>query len=210
MSHSITRGVYAITEPSLHANTSAMISACEAAMQGGIRWLQYRHKNALYEDKLAIAQALQKLSQTYQVPLMINDDMQLARAVGAAGVHLGQEDGCVAEARALLGEQAIIGVTCHHHLSLAHQAIKDGASYVAFGRFFASTTKPNAVAAPLSALTDASQAFAHTLVAIGGINQYNAAQVISAGAHMIAVAHGLFAAADITAEARKLAALAQA
>lgn len=210
MSHSITRGVYAITEPSLHANTSAMIEACEAAMQGGIRWLQYRHKNAPYSDKLATALALQKLSHAYQVPLIINDDMQLALNVGAAGVHLGQEDGCPAKARALLGEQAIIGVTCHHHLSLAHQAIKDGANYVAFGRFFASTTKPNAVAAPLSVLTDANKIFSQTLVAIGGIDQHNAAQVIGAGAHMIAVAHGLFAATDITAEARKLAALAQA
>lgn len=180
-------------------------------MQGGIRWLQYRHKNTTTDEKLIIAAQLQKLAEQYRVPLIINDDMQLAHQVGAAGVHLGQNDGSPAAARKLLGPNAIIGVTCHHDLSLAKQAIDGSADYVAFGRFFASATKPQASAAPLEVLSTAQQTFKNTtIVAIGGINDTNAAQVIQAGAHIIAVANSLFAAADISTQARNLVAQTQA
>lgn len=203
-------GVYAITAPNLHHNIDALLAACEAAMKGGIGWLQYRHKDVTPEEKHAIAIKLQALAEKYQVPLIINDDMQLAHQVGAAGVHLGQDDGSPAAARALLGPKAIIGVTCHQDLSLAKQAIEDGANYVAFGRFFASTTKPQAPPASLEVLSSARQVFDNaTIVAIGGINEVNAQQAIQAGAHMIAVAHSLFAAADISAQARNLVALTQ-
>ena len=206
----IRHGVYAITEPSLHRDATEFIGACEAAMQGGICWLQYRHKNATPDQKRIIATELQQLAEKYQVPLIINDDMHLAHQVGTAGVHLGQGDGSPAAARKLLGPNAIIGVTCHHDLSLARQAINDGANYVAFGRFFTSATKPQAPSAPLEVLTKAQQTFNDTIiVAIGGINETNANQVIQAGAHIIAVANSLFAAADIETQARNLAAQTQ-
>lgn len=210
MSDNIIRGVYAVTEPSLHQDTNALVRACEEAMKGGIRWLQYRHKQASFQEKLAIANALQALAADYKVPLIINDDMELALQVGAAGVHLGQGDGSAADARTLLGPCAIIGVTCHHDLALAEQAIDDGANYVAFGRFFTSATKPQAPAAPLAVLSEARQTFQRTtIVAIGGIDETNVSHTIHAGAHMIAVAHNLFAATNITAQAQKLAALIQ-
>lgn len=203
-------GVYAITDPSLHQDEAAFLAACEAAMKGGIRLLQYRHKGASFAHKRHLALALQQLSQTYQVPLIINDDMQLAYEVGAQGVHLGQGDGDPQQARTLLGPDAIIGVTCHHDLSLADKAIQQTASYVAFGRFFASSTKPQAPAAPLAILSQARQRFPHTtLVAIGGITTENATQVLDAGAHTLAVAHGLFSAHDIEQQAQTFVALTQ-
>lgn len=193
------RGLYAITDPALTPG-ERLLPACEAALRGGARLLQYRDKLACAEDRERRARALVDLCHHHGALLLINDDVRLAQRIGAHGVHLGQSDGAVADARALLGTQAIIGVTCHNQPLLAEKAVDQGASYVAFGRFFASVTKPLAPSAPLEVL-------AHDLpvpkVAIGGITPDNAAILIRAGASALAVIHGLFARDDIEATARQ-------
>lgn len=192
--------LYAITDDTLMPG-DLLISQSEAALKGGCQWLQYRNKSANQEQRLADAKKLRQLCEYYNAKLIINDDVVLAQRVSAHGVHLGQGDGSVCQARELLGETAIIGVTCHDQLSLAKQAIADGASYVAFGRFFPSQTKPNAKAAPLTLLMQA-QALNIPITAIGGITLNNAASVIDAGASAIAVCHSLFACDDVEARAK--------
>ena len=187
------QGLYAITDPTLTPG-ERLLPACEAALRGGARLLQYRDKTASPAEREARARTLLALCEAHDAVFLINDDAALAARVGAHGVHLGQSDGAVSAARALLGERAIIGVTCHNQIMLAETAAQEGASYVAFGRFFPSHTKPGAVQADAGLLR-------HDLpvpkVAIGGITPDNAATLIRAGASALAVIHGLFARDDI-------------
>ncbi|MCU7885766.1 MAG: thiamine phosphate synthase, partial [Candidatus Thiodiazotropha sp. (ex Lucinoma annulata)] len=129
---------------------------------------------------------------------------KLARQSGADGVHLGKDDPSMAIARDELGEKAIIGISCYNQLELARQAAATGADYIAFGRFFASTIKPEAVQADLELLTDANKELELPLVAIGGITPENGAPLIAAGADMLAVIHGIFGQPDIQAASRRL------
>ena len=199
-------GLYAITDDNLLANR--LLPAVEAALAGGCRIVQYRHKQTdrlLQTDRsrlLAEANALLVLCNQYGAKLLINDNVELAYAVRAHGVHLGQNDMPIAEARALLGHDAIIGITCHDSLELALAAQAAGADYVAFGRFFSSSTKPSAPPADLSVLHEARQQLQIPVVAIGGITLDNAPSVIATGADMLAVLGDLFGAADITGRAR--------
>ena len=199
-------GLYAITDDNLLANR--LLPAVEAALAGGCRIVQYRHKQidrskqADSNKRLAEAHALLTLCNQYGAKLLINDNIKLAHRLGAHGVHLGQNDMAIAEARALLGCQAIIGITCHDSLTLALEAQQAGADYVAFGRFFSSSTKPSAPPADLSVLCTAKAQLTIPVVAIGGITLDNALSVIAAGADMLAVVGDLFGAADITDRAR--------
>ena len=143
------RGLYAITDSQLLAGR--FLSHVEAALEGGVRLLQYRDKSDDTAPRLREAEALKTLCERYGTELIINDDAELAARLGV-GVHLGQTDGPLTPARALLGRQAIIGSTCHASLDLAQQAANEGASYVAFGRFFNSVTKPGAPAASVDLL----------------------------------------------------------
>lgn len=180
-----------------------LFSGVKAALKGGCKFVQYRDKSQNAERRLSDAQELLHLCARYNAKLIINDDVQLAHQINAHGVHLGQGDGDVKAARLLLGDKASIGVTCHDSLELAEKAIADGASYIAFGRFFSSNTKPDARPASLSLLTQAREKFPNTMiVAIGGITTENAQQVLTAGANLIAVCHSLFAADDIEAQAK--------
>ncbi len=197
------RGLYAITDSTLMADDETLLSCVKQALQGGAAIVQYRDKSTDAERRLRQARALNLLCQQYQVPLLINDDIALALACGAAGVHLGQSDGSHAAARAQLGADAIIGITCHDSLELAAQAQHDGADYLAFGAFFPSQTKPSARPAPMAILAQARSRFALPIVAIGGISVDNAGQLIEAGADMTAVVHALFAADAITARAQQ-------
>ncbi|GGC70592.1 thiamine-phosphate synthase [Marinobacter halophilus] len=160
-------------------------------MQGGAVLVQYRDKASTAVDRLNQASALNSLCRNAGVPLLINDDPELAKRVGAAGVHLGQDDCTLAGARALLGPDAIIGITCHHRLDLAETAKANGADYLAFGRFYTSTTKPGAPAADTNVLTDAKE-LALPVTAIGGITLDNGEPLIRAGADLLAVVGGLF------------------
>ncbi|AZC20931.1 MULTISPECIES: thiamine phosphate synthase [Pseudomonas] len=185
------RGLYAITDSQLLAGK--FLEYVEAALDGGVTLLQYRDKSDDQARRLREAEALLGLCERYKTQLIINDDAELAARIGA-GVHLGQTDGPLTPARALLGRQAIIGSTCHSQLALAEQAAREGASYVAFGRFFNSSTKPGAPTANLELLDQARASLQLPICVIGGITLDNAAPLVSHGADLLAVVHGLFGA----------------
>ena len=187
--------LYAITDSRLMPG-ELLFSKAESALKAGIGCLQYREKTADPAEKQQRARRLLQLCQRYNTPLIINDDLQLALEIGADGVHLGQSDGSLSDARRLLGADKILGVTCHDSLDLAQQAQDAGADYLAFGRFFPSATKPDAPPAPLSRIAEAKARFQRPIVVIGGIGPDNAAQVLEQGADMIAVVNSLFAADD--------------
>ena len=201
-------GIYGITDSSLTPGDQLLATA-EQALAGGISLLQYRDKSTDPARRLTQARALNALCTRFGVPLLINDDIDLCLQAGAAGVHLGQTDASIRRARALLGDSAIIGVTCHDNLALASQAEQAGASYVAFGRFFPSRTKPDAPPARLEVLTEARARLTVPIAAIGGITDANAAQVVMAGADLLAVINYLFAAEDVASRASRLHAIYQ-
>lgn len=181
------------------------LDCVDAALGAGMCWLQYRDKRARAPDPDLLAE-LRRLTRAYDGRLIINDDWQLAAECGADGVHLGQSDPSVRAARAALGPDAIIGVSCSGSLEHARTAVADGASYVSFGRFFVSTTKPDAEPAELSIL-DQAHALNVPVIAIGGITPTNGAQVVAAGADMLAVAAAIFHADDPADATRQLMAL---
>ena len=187
-------GVYAITDGQLLA-PERLVPAVEAALRGGVSLVQYREKLLPYPDRMAQAKNLLSACRNAKVPLIINDDPELAARIGANGVHLGQSDVAVEAARHRLGDEAIIGATCHASLALANQAATMGADYLAFGRFFQSATKPDAPPADQDILGMARQ-FERPVTAIGGINIDNGESLIRAGADMLAVVGGLFAGSD--------------
>ncbi|MBR9868392.1 MAG: thiamine phosphate synthase [Oceanospirillales bacterium] len=191
------QGLYAITDSTLMPDTDSMLFQVEQALRGGAQVIQYRDKSADQTRRLQQALALVDLCHQFNRPLLINDDTELASACQADGVHLGQSDGNIRQAREYLGPHAIIGNTCHSSLELAQSACEQNADYVAFGAFFPSSTKPNAAPASIALLSEARSILPVPVVAIGGINMDNAGQVISAGADMIAVIHSLFACEDI-------------
>lgn len=185
------RGLYAVTPEGLE--TRALLRDVASILQGGCRWLQYRDKTAAGAVRRERAEALQALCRTHGAALLINDDVALALAVGAAGVHLGRDDGDLAAARAKLGPGRIIGASCYADLALAEQAVAQGADYVAFGAVFASSTKPEAAQAPLSLLGRARH-LGRPVCAIGGITLSNAPELVTAGADLLAVISDLFTA----------------
>lgn len=202
MSTPILHGLYAITDADLMPDDATLHAAVSAALRGGARIIQYRDKSDDHSKRLRQARLLAALCRAAEVPLLINDDVALAAACGAAGVHLGQSDAALTAARRQLGPEAIIGITCHDQLPLALEAEAGSADYVAFGAFFPSRTKPGALPAPLSLLHQARSQLNCPIVAIGGLSVDNAEQVIAGGADMIAVIHALFAQPDIEARAR--------
>lgn len=197
------RGLYLITPD--EADTSRLLARVTAVLPHAAL-LQYRNKTADAALRGAQAEALAVLCRDHGVPLVINDDAALALAVGAAGVHLGEDDGDIAVARGLLGENAIIGMSCYDDLSRAGTAAAAGAGYVAFGAFFPSTTKPNARHATPGLLRD-SAGLGLPRVAIGGITPDNARELVDAGADLLAVIGGVFDAPDPAAAARRIRAL---
>ncbi|MET4696216.1 thiamine phosphate synthase [Endozoicomonas lisbonensis] len=198
------KGLYGVTDSHLLPDDNSLLHAAEQALHGGMKVLQYRDKSDDQGKRLRQAGALKVLCHQHQAILIINDDVELAAAVEADGVHVGQSDASVAEARSRLGDYAIIGVSCGGSIELAQKAVDAGANYIAFGKFFDSRTKPDAKTASLSVLPEAKQRFEVPVVAIGGITVDNASQIIEAGADMVAVVNNLFAASDIQLRAREL------
>jgi len=196
------RGLYAITD----GPRSDLIEVCTAAIAGGAAMLQYRDKARDGARRREEAAALSSLCAKSGIPLIVNDDVELAAAVGAAGVHLGDDDADIASTRARLGPNAIIGVSCYDSLERARELAASGADYLAFGAFFPSPTKPHARAATLQLLRDA-RALNLPLVAIGGITAANAAALLDAGADFLAVISAVFGARDVRGAARELSAL---
>jgi thiamine-phosphate pyrophosphorylase len=189
------RGLYAITPE--HAERDALRRLVERALAGGIAALQYRRKQ---RADLGEARALADLCRHAAVPFIVNDDLELALAADADGVHLGRTDGAIAAARHRLGDK-LLGVSCYDSLETARAAVAAGADHVAFGSVFSSPTKPAAVRAPLALFADA-RALRVPLVAIGGVTLENAPQLIAAGADATAVITDLFDAPDVAARAR--------
>lgn len=193
------RGLYAITWQQSQGAT--LLNQVEQALQGGAQLVQYRNKSdgdfRSLTTKFTEATALLHLCHNYQVPLIINDNIELAYAIGADGIHLGQNDASPLLARQKLGPQAIIGVSCYNDLHLALEAQVAGANYLAFGSFFPSPTKPQAKIADLAVLQQAKALFNLPIVAIGGITAANGGVLIKAGADMLAVVSGIFAAQDV-------------
>jgi len=187
------RGLYAITPDT--ADNDLLARKVEQALGAGVAMLQYRNKIISKDKRLLQAKALAPLARGYGVPFIVNDDLEIALAVGANGVHLGRDDGDLAAARAKLAGK-ILGASCYNDLASAKAAVRAGADYVAFGSVFASPTKPGAARAPLELFGQA-KSLGVPLAAIGGITLDNAASAIAAGADLLAVISDLFDAPDI-------------
>ena len=195
------RGLYAITPET--GDLARLVAMVRAAIDGGARLVQYRAKDLAAEDRLRQAQALAFLCRERGVPLIVNDDFELALRVAADGVHLGRDYGDPRQARLRLPD-AIIGVSCYDEPRRAVAAARAGADYVGIGSVFASSTKPHAVRSGLAALSEARRLASLPVAAIGGISAANAAEAVAAGADMLAVISALFEAPDVTAAARAL------
>ncbi len=194
-------GLYAIT-PSAWP-TQKLLSAVDQLLASGISLLQYRDKPTARPE---LAQALLLRCRAADVPLIINDDIELAERIGADGVHLGRDDGNPTQARERLGPDVLIGASCYNDLDRASQMAKHDIDYLAFGAVFSSPTKPAAVSCPLELLGRARQ-FGLPVVAIGGINADNAHQARAAGADLLAVITDLFESTDIGPQAARYRAL---
>jgi len=194
------RGLYAITDAALQT-PGQLVARARQAVEGGAILIQYRDKSNDRVLRQRQARALVELCNAHGAALIVNDDIALAAAVGAHGVHLGRDDSSIATARQQLGDTAIIGISCYDQWSLAEQAIRAGASYIAFGRFFSSRTKPHAVEASLALLERAHREFNIPIAAIGGITRNNANTLIGAGADLLAVVRDVFGVDEVYAAA---------
>lgn len=186
-------GLYAITPD--ETDTPRLLARVDAALAAGVALLQYRNKRIEPAARRPQAEALRALCERYAVPLIVNDDWRLAAEIGADGAHLGEHDGELRAARKALGPAAILGASCYDSLDLARDAVDAGASYVAFGAFFPSPTKPHARRASLGLLRDTA-AWGVPRVAIGGITPDNGRVLAEAGCELLAVISGVFDAAD--------------
>lgn len=199
------RGLYAIADTGVLA-AHDFEQAVAAALAGGARLVQYRDKSGDRERRGDQAATMVALCREYGAVSVINDDVELALAVGADGAHVGRDDGDPAAARERLGRERVLGISCYNDLARAHEAVALGADYVAFGSVFPSSTKPDAVHAPLELFARARNELDVPLCAIGGITAGNAAEVFAAGADLVAVIRDLFQADDIRAQAARIAA----
>ncbi|MEX0449938.1 thiamine phosphate synthase [Spiribacter sp. 221] len=189
-------GLYVITD-ARRPRRVALESAVESALRGGARVVQYRDKSDDARRRHQDAKTLATLCRARGATFIVNDDVELAVAVAADGVHLGRDDDDLAAARAALGPGALIGVSCYNEIERARRAAAAGADYLAFGSVYPSATKPEAVHAPLTLFAEARSFTDRPLVAIGGINADNIASVITAGADAAAVVDAVFAAPDV-------------
>ena len=197
MKAKIDYSIYLVTDE-IALKGRELLPVVEEALQGGVTLLQYRNKNAeggkLYEEALA----LKKLCDKYNVPLIIDDRLDIAVAVGAAGVHIGQDDIPCKIARQVLGDDYIIGVSAHNPVE-AQQAIDDGADYLGCGAVYATTTKAKVTALGLDGLATIRRAVPVPMVGIGGVDLSNAKDVLSVGVEGIAIVRAILGAEDVTA-----------
>ena len=196
------RGIYAVTPEGWSG--AALAGAVATAVEQGVKAVQYRDKSPDTARRRNDAEALLAICRPRRVPLIINDDVDLALAVGADGVHLGRNDETLAAARARLGNAAIIGVSCYNEAGRALTAARDGADYVAFGSFFPSVTKPGAVRATTELLAAVRWRIEAPIVAIGGITADNAPPLLECGVDLLAIVDAIFGAPDIAHAVRRL------
>jgi thiamine-phosphate pyrophosphorylase len=195
---------FSLTASDSAANVAALLEGLRLCIEGGAALVQMRNKSPARAKREELAIRILELCRQHRVPLLINDDVELAAAIGADGVHLGKDDASVENARASLGAYTIVGVSCYNQLDLARLAEAQGADYVAFGRFYPSRTKPDAVPASLDLLRRAAAELRLPIAAIGGINAENGAELVAAGADLLAVIDAVFSAADIQRAAQDL------
>ena len=198
-------GLYAVTPDT--DDTRRLLEKVEAVLDGGARLVQYRSKIAGPELRYVQARAVLALCRARRVPLIINDHLDLALDADADGLHVGKDDGSVREARKKLGPGKLLGASCYNRIDAALEAAEAGADHVAFGSFFPSGSKPDAVRAPLELLREARRRLRVPVVAIGGITPDNAGELIAAGADAVAVIAAIFEAPDTGAAARRFHAL---
>ncbi len=194
MMHMPKPGLYAITDCKNLGNND-LLEKSEAILRAGAVMLQFRNKDKNTEDKTKLAKELQTLCREYQRLFIINDDVELTRMIKADGIHLGQSDMDVEQARDILGP-VIIGVSCYNEIEHAITAQGSGADYVALGTFYLSPTKPDAVRAQPGLINEVKQKINLPIVAIGGITPENGKQLIEAGADYLAAISGVYSVAD--------------
>ena len=188
------RGLYLVT-PDWN-DTDKLITATERAIEGGATLLQYRHKTASEALRIEQASALLALCRRLQVPLIINDHLDLCERIDADGIHVGGTDASVAEVRASIGKEKIVGASCYGDMQLARDAANAGASYAAFGGFYPSLVKKYEVATSPSIITQALSELSIPLCVIGGMTPQNARPLIELGAHSVAAISSVYAASD--------------
>lgn len=197
-------GVYLLTPDTNARDFDAMLDVVEHALNAGVRVVQYRDKTVDVQQRLQRASRLVALAHAAGALLIVNDSVELALASNADGVHLGRDDGDLTQARSGLGDR-LLGVSCYDALANAHKAVAGGADALAFGSMFASVTKPAAVRAPLSLLTEARITWPQQrIVAIGGITTANITRVAQSGAHAAAILDAVFGAKNPAHAAREL------
>ncbi len=199
------KGLYVVTDRQLSLDIGVATEKLVAkVIEGGAGIIQYRNKQSALTIRRHEAATLAVLCKEMGTTFLINDDVDLALEVDADGVHLGQSDTPLSNARKLLGQDKIIGITCHNDIELAKQAEQDGADYVAFGRFYPSISKPTASPASIDVLKFASEQLTIPICAIGGINQNNASALINHGADMVAVTYSVLGAKKVAQAAAQI------
>ena len=196
------RGLYAITDSALHSGT-ALEQAVTRAIAGGAKAIQYRDKSEDTDRRHAETAMLVRICRRHGVPMIVNDDIELALLTDADGVHLGRDDADLSTARSRLGNDFIVGVSCYNRVELAEAAQKNGADYVAFGSMFSSTTKPDATRADIATVESVRRRIRLPIVAIGGITPENGASLLDAGVDLLAVVRGVFGHDDPAKSARQ-------
>ncbi len=196
LSTRLIKGVYAITpERSALWTPDAIVDCVAAALDGGVHLFQCRQKNWQQAELIELVGQLDALCEKYDAALILNDvpSEEFAKFEGGAvaGVHLGKTDEAILKARSSLGSKWLVGASCYNQFEMAEQAVREGASYVAFGAMYPSATKPNAVRAELD-LFDKARSLGVPVVAIGGITIERVPELMKAGAHAVAVVNGLF------------------
>ncbi|MGN6703963.1 MAG: thiamine phosphate synthase [Burkholderiaceae bacterium] len=195
------KGLYIVTPD--WDDTARLVAVTDAALQGGAQLVQYRHKTASEALRREQAGALLALCRRHGRPFVVNDHVELALEIGADGVHVGGTDAPVAQVRAAVGPDRIVGASCYGSLELADEAVRAGASYLAFGGFYPSRVKVYPVTTPVATVTEAKRRWHLPIVVIGGMTADNAAPLIAAGADMVAAVSGVYGADDPAATARR-------
>lgn len=199
------KGLYIVTPD--WDDTPKLLETTELALRGGAALVQYRHKNASVELRREQAECLLDLCRSYGRPLIINDFLDLCIALDADGVHVGGTDASVAQMRAALGPNKIVGASCYGSMELAHAAHHAGASYVAFGGFYPSRVKKYPVTTSPDIISQSKAEIALPVVVIGGMAPDNAAPLVDAGADMVAAISSVYLAGNPETAAREFARL---
>ena len=203
-SHSI-KGLYAITPE--ERDLFILSLQVELSIRGGAKLIQYRSKTLSKIEQKKQASKIKIICDSYKIPLIINDDIELCRILDADGVHLGEDDDSLEEANLVLGPSKIIGISCYNSIDRVQSAVDKGATYIALGACFPTTTKPNAPSASSDLITFVLKEFKIPLVAIGGINLKNIELLINIGVNCFALINSLFKVKDIEGTAREFSSL---